>query len=327
MDVNVQCLETKSLPDGSIAATYQIEPLERGFGITIGNSLRRVCLSHLEGTAVTGIEIEGIKHEFTVIPGIAEDVVEVILNCKSLVFSTELAEEFTLEIDFQGPGELTGAAITLPAGVELMNPDCHLATLTENIPFRARLTARRGRGYVLADEHNTRNRGVEHIPIDSAFMPVKKFSYRVEQIRIGESSEASTNKFEKLIVDLQVNGSIDPERALSSAGRLLVQKLNPFLGLAGEAIPIVSAPEAQEEETEDHLDIGIETLNLSVRAYNCLKRANKNTIRDLVQMNTDEMMGIKNFGQKSAQEVIRNLNEKGYYLADDPRRKTAPSAS
>lgn len=327
MDNTIKCVETKKLEDGSIQAIFEIEPLERGFGITLGNTFRRICLSHLEGTAVTTVRIEGVNHEFSVIPGVMEDVVELILNFKSLVFKTDLTEVFTVRIDYKGPGEVTGRDLVLPAGVELVNPDLHIATITEEKPFSAELTAVKGRGYVLAEEQSSVGRPVDVIPLDSSFMPIKRFSYKVEQIRIGESSEPSTNKFERLVIDFVSNGSIEPDRALSQAAKLLSRKLNPFLLLAGEGIPAIPIKEDEPEVVEDYSNVGIETLNLSVRAYNCLKRANKNTLQDLIEMTTDELMSIKNFGKKSAEEVIQTLNERGFFLADDPRRGSQNNAA
>jgi len=210
--------------------------------------------------------------------------------------------------------------LILPTGVELVNDKQHIATLTEDRSFNVEITATKGRGYVLAEEQMLLNRSVDVIPVDSSFMPIKRFSYKVEQIRVGESSEPSTNKFEKLIMELVSNGSIDPEKAISQAAKHLVRKLNPFLLLSGEGTPVIPAKEEVSEVVEDYSNVGIESLNLSVRAYNCLKRANKNTLQDLIEMTTDELMSIKNFGKKSAEEVIQTLNERGFFLSDDPRR-------
>ncbi len=322
MDTFIKCTETKKLEDGSIQATFEVEPLERGFGITLGNTFRRICLSHLEGTAVISARIDGVTHEFSVIPGVVEDVVEIILNFKSLVFQTDLDEIFTVGLNFKGPGQVTAKDLILPAGVEVVNPNLHIATISEDRTFSAELMAVKGRGYVLAEEQPSAGRAIDVIPMDSSFMPIKRFSYKVEQIRIGESSEPSTNKFERLVIELVSNGSIDPEKAISQAAKLLVRKLNPFLSLAGEGIQALPVKEEAPEVVEDYSNIGIESLNLSVRAYNCLKRANKNTLQDLIEMTSDELMSIKNFGKKSAEEVIQTLNDRGFYLTDDPRRAT-----
>lgn len=322
MDTSIKCTETKKLTDGSIQATFEVEPLERGFGITLGNTFRRICLSHLEGTAVTSIRIDGVTHEFSQLKGVVEDLVEIVLNLKALVFKTDLDEVFTAKINFKGTGVITAQEVVLPAGVELINPQQHIATLTEDRTFNVELTASKGRGYVLAEEQALQNRSIEVIPVDSSFMPIKRFSYKVDQIRIGESSEPSTNKFEKLIMEMVSNGSIDPEKAISQAAKHLVRRLNPFLLLAGEGIQPLPVKEEVAEVVEDYSNVGIESLNLSVRAYNCLKRANKNTLQDLIEMTTDELMSIKNFGKKSAEEVIQTLNERGFFLSDDPRRAT-----
>ncbi|MDJ0626279.1 MAG: DNA-directed RNA polymerase subunit alpha [Candidatus Caenarcaniphilales bacterium] len=327
METSIKCTETKKLEDGSILAYFEVEPLERGFGITLGNTFRRICLSHLEGTAITSAQIEGVTHEFSTMKGVAEDIVEIILNFKSLVFQTDIEEIFTVKIDFQGPGQVKGKDLILPAGVEIVNPEQHIATVTEERSFVAELTATKGKGYVLAEEQILLNKAIDVIPIDSSFMPIKRFSYKVEQIRIGESSEPSTNKYEKLIMEMVSNGSIDPEKAISLAAKLLVRKLNTFLALSGEGLPQAPLQEEEPEVVEDYSNVGIETLNLSVRAYNCLKRANKNTLQDILDMTTDELMGIKNFGKKSAEEVIQTLNDKGFFLADDPRRANQGSPS
>lgn len=320
-ELGIKLISKDDLENGAVKAIYEIEPLERSFAITLGNTLRRVCLSHLPGTAVTSMKIKGINHEFASIPNILEDTIEVGLNCKSLVFKTELEEPFTLTASRSSIGEIRGSDFELPAGVELVNPDTLIATVTaDNADFNIELTASRGKGYVLSSEQETENMPVDTIFIDSAYMPVKKFSYRADPIRVGEAKEASSNKYEKLTIEMLLNGSIQPEKALSLASKMLLQRLSPFMDLTGETLPAKQAPvQVEEEEVEQQDDLaetGVETLNLSVRSYNCLKRANKNNLRDLVQMTTDELMGIKNFGRKSAEEVIRILQERGYHLVD-----------
>ncbi len=322
-DLSINLIDKKELENGTVNSVFEIGPLERGFGITLGNTLRRICLSHLEGTAITSVRIQGVTHEFTAIKGILEDIVEIILNLKSIVFKTELQESFVVNINFQGLGPIKASDLILPAGVEVVNPDVIIATSTDkDISFIAEMTAKKDRGYILADEHPQQNKSIDTIFIDAPFMPIKKFSYRIEQIRIGESNEASYNKYEKLIVDFISNGAIEPDKALSQAAKLLVQKLTPFMNLTGETVPVFTAVPLEVQKEEEQVDVGIETLNLSVRAYNCLKRANKNTLQDLLHMSTEELMSIKNFGKKSAEEVIKVLNERGYYLTDDPRRNS-----
>ncbi len=331
MEIKLKCLETNTNDDGSILSTFEIEPLERGFGITLGNALRRICLSHIEGTALTAIRIEGALHEFTVIKGVVQDVVEIVLNLKTLVFRAEQNEAINLTLNFKGPGEVYGEHIDLPAGVELVNPKQHIATVTEATDLNISAILGKGCGYVLADEQNIVGQAVDFIPIDSSFMPIKRFSYKVDQIRIGESSEASTRKFEKLIFEVLSNGSILPEEAIKVAARLMLHKIQPILNLSGEAFLPLSPSYSQAasptvvreaaKDSKDFSDVGIESLNLSVRAYNCLKRANKNHLQDLLDMTTEELMGIKNFGKKSAEEVIKTLNDKGFFLIDDPRSK------
>lgn len=321
-ELGIKLISKDDLENGTVKAVYEIEPLERSFAITLGNTLRRVCLSHLPGTAVTSMRVKGINHEFASIPNVLEDTIEVGLNCKSLVFKTDLEESFTLKASKSSIGEIRGKDFDLPAGVELINPDTLIATVTaDNADFEIELTAGRGKGYVLASEQDTEDMPVDTIYIDSAYMPVQKFAYKADPIRVGEAKEASSNKFEKLTIEMTLNGAIQPEKALSLAAKMLLQRLSPFMDLTGETLPAKQAPIQQAEEEvveqqDDLAEIGVETLNLSVRSYNCLKRANKNTLRDLVQMTTDELMGIKNFGRKSAEEVIRILQERGYHLVD-----------
>lgn len=322
-DLNIELIDKRTENDGSICANFKVEPLERGFGITLGNTLRRICLSHLQGTAVTSVRIQGINHEFTAIKGVLEDAVEVILNIKNLVLKSELNEQFTMELNFKGPGDVKASNFTVPAGVTIVNPDLHILKVTENMDFSMEITASKGRGYVLADEHQFQAAAIDVIKVDSAFMPIRKFSYKIEQIRIGESSEASSNKYENLLIEMISNGAIEPDKALGQSARLLMEKLTPLMNLSGETTPVFTpvVSQVQQEQTKDnYADVGIETLNLSVRAYNCLKRANKNSLKDLLLMTSEEMMSIKNFGKKSAEEVIKILNDRGYYLSDDPRK-------
>ena len=321
-DLSIQLVDRQVSDDGSISAIFEVAPLERGLGVTMGNTLRRICLSHLEGSSVTSLKIHGVSNEFTTLPHVLEDTVELVLNFKSLVFKTELEEQFTCSVSFDGPGEIKASDLVLPAGVEVVNPNLLLATITKKAKFEAELTARKGFGYVLAEEQEAK-KSLDVITLDSVFMPIRKFSFKTEQIKIGESSEASSNKSEKLIIEIISNGSIEPDKALSQASKILLQRFTPFMNLTGETLPLFTAiPEQEVQQEEDFTDVGIETLNLSVRAYNCLKRANKNSLKDLLHMTTDELMSIKNFGKKSAEEVIKILNERGFYLADDFRRNS-----
>lgn len=326
-ELNIKLVNKEVLEDGSIKAFFEIEPLERGFGITLGNTLRRICLSHLEGLAVYYVKIPGVTHEFSTIKGVLEDVVEIILNCKSLSFRSELAEPFVVSCSKNSIGPVLAKDLVLPAGVEVVNENTLIATLTEeNMDFSIEIGVSKGQGYVLADEHANifkQQQSVDTIWMDSAYMPIKKFAYKVEQTRIGESSEASSSKYEKLVLEMVSDGAMEPDRALSMASKLLLQRLTPFMNLTGETLPMFTPPVQEEEEEEDFSDVGIEVLNLSVRSYNCLKRAGKDTLGHLLQMTTDELMGIRNFGKKSAEEVIRILNERGFYLIDDSRRLEA----
>jgi len=312
---------------------FEVAPLKRGFGITLGNALRRVCLAHLEGTAVIALRVPGITHEFCAIKGVFEDSVELILNLKKIVFSTNNEEPFLVKIEnFSGSGEILAKDLVLPAGVEVVDPNVYIATVTEKIDFSAEFLVSKGKGYVLSEEQDISEYGTDFIPLDSVFMPIKKFSYQVEQIRIGESSEASTNKFEKLTIEIVSNGSISPEVAIAKAAKQLTEQLAPFLSLVGQSlsisfgagkedslinfdkpsIPTTGEPlEVEQENSEDYSSIGIETLHLSVRSYNCLKRAGINTVEELVKRSREQLLGIKNFGTKSQREIEDTLEKMG----------------
>lgn len=310
--IKIKCLENKTAADGSIYGKFVIEPLERGYGTTMGNSLRRVLLSQLDGAAVTAVRIEGITHEFTTVPGVVEDVIDIMLNLKGLVVKSYSNDPQYLHIDVEREGPVTGRDIHCPADVTIINPDWQICTLSEGGRIRAEITVERGRGYVSADMHSAYKQAIDVLPIDGVFMPVRRVSYTVEPTRVGESTD-----FDKLTMELWSNGALDATEAISQAARELVEHLLPIAELSGK--PMVPAATQPQQEQGKHTSISIEELELSVRAYNCLKRANINSLGELLKLSYDDLMNIKNFGRKSADEVIERLRQFGLALADSPK--------
>jgi DNA-directed RNA polymerase subunit alpha len=283
---------------------FIIEPLEPGFGYTLGNSLRRTLLSSIPGAAVTSIRLEGVQHEFTTIPGVKEDVTEIILNVKGLVVSSEHDEPITAYLRKQSAGPVTAADISAPAGVEIHNPDLVIATLNDKAKFDLELTVERGRGYVSAAQNRSEFSEAGQIPIDSIYSPVLKVTYRVEATRAGERTD-----FDRLVVDVETKPAISPRDAIASAGRTLRE-----LNSAAEGIEIGPAP--VDAVLSSELSMPIEDLDLSVRSYNCLKREGINTVSELVALSETQLMNIRNFGQKSVDEVKDKLVELGLSLKD-----------
>ncbi len=294
---------------------FVIEPLDRGFGYTFGNSLRRVLLSSLEGAAVTSVKIEGVAHEFTTLPGVREDVMDIILNLKNLICRLEGdSPEIEVRLDKKGPGAVTAADIEAPADLEILNPDLEIANLSGKGRLEITLTIGRGRGYVPAEL----NRGPEHaigtIPVDSIFSPVRRVSYEVEAARVGQRTD-----YDKLTLDVTTDGSLDPRDSIGQAAEILIRQLAIFTDLdriegLGEA-----GPEAEVEAPQAHgmENFPIEELELGVRSYNCLKRVGIETIGDLVTKSEDELAAIPNFGKKSIEEVRETLAAHGLNLRED----------
>ncbi|MBX9570816.1 MAG: DNA-directed RNA polymerase subunit alpha [Candidatus Obscuribacterales bacterium] len=310
--LKIKCLENKTGADGSIYGKFVIEPLERGYGTTVGNSLRRVLLSSLEGAAVTAVRIEGVTHEFTTIPGVVEDVIDIMLNLKGLVVKSFSNDPQYLHLDLTRSGPVTGRDIICPADVTIINPDWQLCTLADEGRIRAEITVERGRGYVPADTHSHYKQAIDVLPIDAVFMPIRKVSYNVEPTRVGESTD-----YDKLTIDLWSNGSIDATEAISQAARQLIDHLVPIAELSGRPVVPV-APQPTQSDGKHH-SISIEELELSVRAYNCLKRANIHSLGELLKLTYDDLMNIKNFGKKSADEVIERLRQFGLGLSDSSK--------
>ena len=287
---------------------FVIEPLERGFGHTLGNSLRRVLLSSLPGVAVSSVHIEGVQHEFSTIPGVKEDVTEIILNLKTMACKMFADGPKQLTIDVKGPCELTAGDIKTDDEVEIANPDLHIATLNEDAHLQMQLTLDRGRGYVSADKNKTPSMPIGVIPIDSIFTPVKKVNYTVEDTRVGQITD-----YDKLTLEIWTNGTLKPEEAISSAAKILNEHLNLFISLTDQVMP-GNMVQVEDDKKDKVLEMTIEELDLSVRAYNCLKRAGINSVAELVQKNQDDMMKVRNLGRKSLEEVEQKLNALGLGL-------------
>ncbi|MCI2256727.1 DNA-directed RNA polymerase subunit alpha [Domibacillus sp. 8LH] len=302
-------IETVEISDDATFGKFVVEPLERGYGTTLGNSLRRILLSSLPGAAVTSIQIDGVLHEFSTIEGVVEDVTSIILNIKKLALKIYSDEEKTLEIDVQGPGTVTAADITHDSDVEILNPDLHIATLGENANFRMRLTAQRGRGYNRADHNKKEDHPIGVIAIDSIYTPVSRVNFQVENTRVGQLSN-----FDKLSLDVWTDGSIGPKEAISLGAKILNEHLNIFVGLTDEAQHAEIMVEKEEDQKEKVLEMTIEELDLSVRSYNCLKRAGINTVQELANKSEDDMMKVRNLGRKSLEEVKAKLDELGLGL-------------
>ncbi|AKG05568.1 MULTISPECIES: DNA-directed RNA polymerase subunit alpha [Salimicrobium] len=297
-------IETVEISDDSTFGKFVVEPLERGYGTTLGNSLRRILLSSLPGAAVTSVQIDGVLHEFSTIEGVMEDVTTVVLNLKKLALKIYSDDEKTLEIDVQGEGKVTAADITHDSDVEVLNPELHIATLDSNTNLRMRITAESGRGYRPAEGNNHEDLPIGVIPVDSIFTPVSRVTYQVENTRIGHISN-----YDKLTLDVSTDGSIRPEEAISLGAKVYMEHLNIFVGLTDEAKNAEIMVEKEEDQKEKVLEMTIEELDLSVRSYNCLKRAGINTVQELANKSEDDMMKVRNLGRKSLEEVKHKLNE------------------
>jgi len=290
---------------------FSIEPLQPGFGYTLGNSLRRTLLSSIPGAAISSVKIDGVLHEFSTIPKVTEDVTDIILNLKELVLRSEVDEPVTAYLKAKGPADVTAGDIQPPAGVEILNPELHLATLGRGAGLELEVVVQRGVGYVPAERNKSARDPIGVIPVDSIFSPVRRVTYAVENTRVEQMTDR-----DRLILDVETDGSIKPREALASAGTTLVALVELFRDLAESQGMLPDAPKVDEEYRGDDA-ITIEELNLSVRSYNCLKREGINTVGDLRQKSEAELMDIRNFGQKSIDEVKGKLEELGLGLRDD----------
>ena len=297
---NIECLE---IDDANNYAKFVCEPLERGYGVTIGNSLRRILLSSLPGCAITSVKIEGVLHEFSTIPNVVEDVPEVIVNLKNVRLKFDGNEEKTLRINFKGEGEVTAADIESDGTVEILNPDLHIATVAEGGNLVMELTADRGRGYNSSEKNKKPNQDISVLPIDSIYTPVKKVNYHVENTRVGQMVD-----YDKLTIEVWTDGSLKPYEALSIAAKVMTGHLELFIDLSETTKNTQVMVEKEESKKEKVLEMSIEELELSVRSFNCLKRAGISTVEDLTNKSEAEMMKVRNLGKKSLDEVTNKLH-------------------
>jgi DNA-directed RNA polymerase subunit alpha len=292
---------------------FILEPLEPGFGYTLGNSIRRTLLSSIPGAAVTSIRVDGVQHEFSTIPGVTEDVVEIILNIKELVVSSEHDEPVVMYLRKQGPGEVTAADIAPPAGVEVHNPDLHIATVNGKGKLEIELVVERGRGYVSAAQNNLMGQEIGRVPVDSIYSPVLKVTYKVEATRVEQRTD-----FDRLVLDVETKPSMKPRDAVASAGKTLVELFGLARELNVEAEGIDIGPSPADTFMAEQMSMPIEQLDLTVRSYNCLKREGVHTVGELLGRSEADLMDIRNFGQKSIDEVKAKLVSLGMSLKDSP---------
>ena len=306
----IECVED---PANGTYGKFTVEPLERGYGITLGNALRRIMLSSLPGTAATSIKIAGVQHEFSTIPGVKEDVTEIVLNVKSLITRLHNTDGIkTVYIEAVGPCEVKAGDIKGDSEVEVLNPDLHIATLDAGATLNMELTLSHGRGYVSADRNKTAQTAIGVIPVDSIYTPVYKVNYTVENTRVGNMTD-----FDKLTLEVWTDGTISPRDAVSLGAKILCDHFSLFTDLSdamGSKSTVVEKAEAQRDKV---LELTIEELDLSVRSFNCLKRANINTVEDLISKTEDDMMKVRNLGRKSLEEVINKLAMMGLSLASE----------
>jgi DNA-directed RNA polymerase subunit alpha len=307
----IECVESRVAEDGLQYSRFVAEPLERGYGVTLGNALRRVLLADLEGAAITAVRIEGVPHEFTTIPGVVEDVIDIILNLKGLVLRSHAEEMKVMRLSVNRSGEVTAADIAEDPEIEVINPLHKICTLEEGATLEMEMVVERGKGFVPAERSKNSHHPIGTIPIDAIYMPVRKVNYLVEDTRVGQITD-----FDRLVLEVWTNGAIDPVKAVSTASQVLINQFAHFAALAGDVqIAIGGVAADTSSQTRNAADeVSIEELELSVRAYNCLKRANIFTLGDLLKKTERELMEIKNFGRKSAEEVIERLKTLGYNL-------------
>lgn len=295
----IECLE--STEDGSYGK-FVIEPLERGYGITLGNSLRRILLSSLPGIAANSIKIEGVLHEFSTVKGVKEDVTEIILNIKSLALKMSGDGPKTIYIDVEGNGEVTAGDIKTDEDVEIINKDLHIATLDSDGKLYMEIEVNRGRGYVTQNRNKKEDMPIGTIPVDSIYTPIKRVNFSVENTRVGQITD-----YDKLTIEIWTNGTIRPEEAISLSAKILIEHFKLFMTLTDHADDVEIMVEKEEDKKEKVLEMTIEELDLSVRSYNCLKRAGINTVQELTERSMEDMMKVRNLGKKSLEEVEQKL--------------------
>ncbi|MGI6585740.1 MAG: DNA-directed RNA polymerase subunit alpha [Gracilibacteraceae bacterium] len=302
----IECIE---MTEDYTYGKFVVEPLERGYGTTLGNSLRRVLLSSLPGVAVTSIKIDGVLHEFSTIPGVAEDVTEIILNIKNLSLKMHGENSKVIKIDVQGEKEVLASDIICDADIEIINNDLHIATVDEGYRLYMEMTVEMGRGYQTSDKNKQPGQPIGIIPIDSIFTPVKKVNYLVENTRVGQVTD-----FDKLVLEVWTDGSIKPDEAISFGAKILSEHLKLFITLTEHVGNVEIMVEKEEDKKEKVLEMTIEELDLSVRSFNCLKRAGINTVEELTQRTEEDMMKVRNLGKKSLEEVQQKLDALGLSL-------------
>ena len=314
MEIERPRIDTASLSADGRYGKFVVEPLERGFGTTLGNSLRRVLLSSLPGVAVTSMKIDGVVHEFSTIEGVKEDVTEIVLNIKGITAKLYTDSPKTVRIEATGEGEVTAGSIQQDAEIEVLNPDWHIATLAEGAKLVMELTFDKGRGYVPSERNkaNAEQASLGALPVDSIYTPVLKVNYTVENTRVGQITD-----YDKLTIEVWTDGTISAKEAVSLAARIMTEHLNLFVTLSQEAMDAEIMVEKDDKGKEKALEMTIEELDLSVRSFNCLKRAGINTVEDLINKSEDEMMEVRNLGRKSLEEVIAKLDSLGFKLTKD----------
>jgi len=305
-------IETEELSADGTYGRFSVEPLERGYGTTLGNSLRRVLLSSLPGVAATVVKFEGVVHEFTTIEGVKEDVTEIVLNLKGLTAKLHGDGPKLVYIEAEGPCEVTAGSIKADSEVEVLNPDMHIASVAEGGRLSAELTLSKGRGYVPAERNKQAQATIGVIPMDSIYTPVVKVNYTVENTRVGQITD-----YDKLSIEVWTNGVITAKEAVSLAAKILTEHLNLFVDLSGDAYNADIMVEKDEIGKEKVLEMTIEEMDLSVRSFNCLKRAGINTVEDLIAKTEEDMMKVRNLGRKSLEEVINKLASLGFTLSKE----------
>lgn len=314
MEIERPKIDTASLSADGRYGKFVVEPLERGFGTTLGNSLRRVLLSSLPGVAVTSIKIDGVVHEFSTIEGVKEDVTEIVLNVKGITAKLYSDTPKTVRIEASGEGEVTAGSIQQDAEIEVLNPDWHIATLADGAKLIMELVFDKGRGYVPAERNKqaAEQASLNALPVDSIYTPVLKVNYTVENTRVGQITD-----YDKLTLEVWTDGTISAKEAVSLAARIMTEHLNLFVTLSQEAMDAEIMVEKYDKGKEKALEMTIEELDLSVRSFNCLKRAGINTVEDLINKSEDEMMKVRNLGRKSLEEVMAKLDSLGFTLTKD----------
>ena len=306
---NIECL---AIDDTENYAKFVCEPLERGYGMTIGNSLRRILLSSLPGAAITTVKIDGVAHEFSTIPNVVEDVPEIIVNLKSVRLKMFDNQEKTISIDFKGEGEVKAGDIITDSSIEILNPDLHIATVAEGGHLHMEMTVDKGRGYNVAEKNKGLSKAIDVLPIDSIFTPVKKVNYSVQNTRVGQMVD-----FDKLTIEVWTDGSLKAHEALSLAAKVMTGHLELFIDLSEATKNTQVMIEKEESKKEKVLETSIEELELSVRSFNCLKRAGIATVEDLTNRSENDMMKVRNLGKKSLDEVIAKLHSLGLNFAEE----------